>query len=343
MESLLPSYDDPIFSILLLIFLSFLISIITYGWNLYKSDQEKKRLIKFLEKFDVKNVSFDIDKLNYDPILKEPLIALAKSFAKRGNYSDSLKIYKYLIKHTKDSTLLKEIGDLYLNAGFLKRAQDIYLEILSKEPRRKDILYSLELIYERLYDFENAKDVIRVLSNLKEDTKELALAVRFLEIKTSLESIDKKSQKMLSLLKENNLNLYRYILEWLFKNNPHLAWKEFKVERFNEVIDILWNLSNSQISLDIILRNDILKRLYFIKGYIKEGSNRKSGNFYIDLLYSAKVANEDSADLEFSYFCPKCKLHFPIASLRCPNCHNIGMKVEVKIEQKREKSDQTLL
>ncbi len=69
----------------------------------------------------------------------KPLTLLAKAFENAGEYHKAISIYLYLIKNISHDSgkieLMERLGNTYLHAGFLERAQSIYTEILRKKPR----------------------------------------------------------------------------------------------------------------------------------------------------------------------------------------------------------------
>ena len=162
MDSFLPNYNDPIVSILLLLGIIFIVSVLSYAYSIWKQEQRTKELMGFLKNFDSRECSLDVESMPFEESMKKPLFLLALSYQKSGEYSKSINLYLYLLKHTQDISILSNLALAYLNAGFLQRALDIYLEIASKKHRDKEALYQLEFIYEKLNNFENALDALEV-------------------------------------------------------------------------------------------------------------------------------------------------------------------------------------
>jgi len=98
-EVLLPAYKDPLFSILLIIIISLIISIATYGWGIYKQQKEQGNLLKFLDKFDSAECALDTADMPFEPHMLKPLTLLTKAFENSGEYHKSISIYLYLIKN----------------------------------------------------------------------------------------------------------------------------------------------------------------------------------------------------------------------------------------------------
>ena len=140
MEQLLPAYNDPLFSILLIVVISLVIAVATYGWSVYKQQKEQGKLLKFLDKFDSAECALDTADMPFEEHMLKPLTLLAKAFENSGEYHKSISIYLYLIKHISEDfgklELMERLGNTYLHAGFLERAKSIYLEILRKRPRQ---------------------------------------------------------------------------------------------------------------------------------------------------------------------------------------------------------------
>ena len=350
MEHILPAYNDPLFSILLIIVLGLIIAVATYGWSVYRQQKEQGHLLKFLDKFDSSECALDTTDMPYEPHMLKPLSLLAKAFENAGEYHKAISIYLYLIKNISDDLgkieLLERLGNTYLHAGFLERARSIYTDILRKRPRNKKVLYELGVVYEMMHQYAKAKEVIEPLELLKEDTFALEKFLDFSQItankKTSLEH---KVSRLKNILKEEP-KLYREVVSALLKLDTQEAWKVIDPMRIKEILDILWFLPNSQLDLDIITSNKQLRTLYYAKGYLQEleEETAKSGIFALDMLATAKQNGFEEGDLHFSYLCKKCKQSFPIGFKRCPNCMAIhSVEVEENIGKASPKTDYSLL
>lgn len=333
MEQILPSYNDPLFSIILIILMVLIISIVTYGWSMYQEQKEQKGLLKFLENFDSLECSIDINSMPFEEHTLKPLTLLAKAFENSGEYHKAIKIYIYLIKHSTGSIkfeLMEALGNTYLYAGFLERAKKIYLEILRKKPRSILVLYSLGLVYEQMQEYIKAKETLIPLNELGEEVFKLEKLMLFLELQK-----EQNIKKLKELLKSEPL-LYRYIIIFLFEKEYKEAWSILDIDNIEEILDILWFLPSSKVDFNIVSSSKKLTQLYYAKGYL-ENSNENCDIFTIDMLAILKKANFNKADLEFSYLCKKCKSSFPISFRRCPKCRAIyTIGVEEKIIQKRE-------
>ena len=350
MEHILPAYNDPLFSILLIIILGLIIAVATYGWSLYKQQKEQGNLLKFLDKFDSSECALDTDNMPYEPHMFKPLTLLAKAFENAGEYHKAISIYLHLIKNSSDDLakmeLMERLGNTYVHAGFLERARSIYSDILRKKPRNTQVLYALGVVYEMMHKYDKAKEVIEPLELLKEDTYALK---KFLDLSQIQANTSVSTQEKITKLKailEKEPKLYREVVSALLKLDTHEAWKIIDPKQLKEVLDILWFLPNSQLDLDIITANKALTTLYFAKGYIQKPSVaiEPSGIFALDILATAKQNGFEEGDLHFSYLCKKCKQSFPVSFKRCPNCMAIhSVEVEEHIGKASPQTDYSLL
>jgi len=347
MEQILPAYNDPLFSILLIIVIALIISVVTYAWGLYKRQKEEGNLLKFLEKFDSSECALDTDEMPFEEHMFKPLTLLAKAFENSGEYHKAISIYLYIIKHISDDLvkmeLMERLGSTYLHAGFLERARSIYMEILRKRPRNIKVLYELGIVYEMMQQYDKAKEIIEPLNILREDTHTLNQFLKLSALTSNkLLTTEEKVIRLQSIL-EAEPKLYRQIVDTLLKLDTNTAWQIIEPKRIKEVIDILWFLPNSQLDLDIITSDKMLSTLYYAKGYLQKPV-RDSGVFALDMIAAARENGFEGGDLLFSYLCKKCKQSFPVSFKRCPNCMAINsVEVEEKIAKASPKTDYSLL
>lgn len=350
MEHILPAYDDPLFSIMLIIVLGLIIALATHAWSLYKQQKEQGNLLQFLDKFDSAECALDTQDMPYEEHMFKPLTLLAKAFENSGEYHKSISIYLYLIKNMSDdstkSELLGRLGNTYLHAGFLERARSIYTDILRKSPRNTKVLYELGVVYEMMHKYDKAKEVIQPLELLEEDTYALRKFLDLSQIQANKSTTtEHKILRLKNILKEEP-KLYRDVIAGLLKLDTKEAWQTIDPEHIKEILDILWFLPNSQLDLDIITANKQLSTLYYAKGYLQKPSVQieTSGIFALDMLATAKQSGFEEGDLHFSYLCKKCKQSFPVSFKRCPNCMAIhSVEVEESIGKTIQKTDYSLL
>ena len=344
MNSFIFDYYDPIYSILLLVLIAMIIALASQGWIVYKRDKLNRNLYSFLDKFDDTTCELEDREVPFDKGMLKPLLLLARAFEQSGDYAKSINIFLYLIRHSKDDELLIYLGKIYLKAGFLERAEDIFVQLLKRHPRRKDVLFQLELIYETMGDFEGAKDAINAIEAQDGDVKMLRDYLRYLEIKSDRNKNSTERVEFLKELLSKNENFYRPIIKELFLLDSKSAWESVDSKNVEAILDILWYLPHSKLQLDIILSDDILSSVYFARGDIDKAPARESGVFAIDILSKARESGYESGDISFLYLCQECKNTFPISFERCPSCMAINsIKVEETLEKRGEKRGDTLL
>jgi len=347
LEHILPAYNDPLFSIMLIVVISLIIALVTYGWGLHKQQKEEGNLLKFLEKFDSSECALVTAEMPFEPHMLKPLTLLAKAFENTGEYHKAIGIYLFLIKNISHDSgkieLMERLGSTYLHAGFLERSQSIYTEVLRKKPRNVKALYELGIVYEIMQKYDKAKEVLGPLNMLGEETRSLEKFLDFSKlIANKTLTIQNKIDSLKKILEEEP-DLYRHIVTALLRLDTKSAWEIIDPERIKELLDVLWFLPNSQLDLDIITSNEQLQTLYYAKGYLQEPATQ-SGIFSIDILATAKQNGFEEGDLIFSYMCKKCKQSFPVSFKRCPNCMAINsVKVEEKIAKSSPKTDYSLL
>jgi len=347
LDSILLSYRDPLFSILIIVILSLCIAILAHIWGIYRKRKDKSNLHKFLDKFNTKECSLDTSSMSYNSAMFKPLVLIADAFENSGEYDKSINIYIYLIKNTENNIdsieLMEKLGKTYLRAGFLERARAIYSKILHNQPRNIKVLYELGIVYEILNKYDKAREVIEPLKILGEDTKEFQNFLEFEEIASNKDILPDKKIELLNNLLIKEPALYRPILSLFFRLDIEKAWAIVDRKSLYRIIDILWFLPFSQLDLDIISEDERLLTIYYAKGYI-DNQSIQSGIFAIDMLASSRISGYDDGDLIFSYLCNKCKQDFPVSFIRCPNCLAINtIEVEEDIVKKRPQTDYSLL
>ena len=348
MENFLPAYNDPLFSILLIVAISLIIAVATYGWGLFKQQKEQESLLSFLDKFDSVECALDTNDMPFEAHLLKPLSLLAKAFENSGEYHKAISIYLYLIKSVNNDLgkleLMERLGNTYLHAGFLERSRSLYVEVLRKRPRNVTVLYELGVVYEMMHQYEKVREVIEPLELLGEDTYNLNRFLDLLLINSSKNiSIEEKLEKLIQLLKDEP-SLYRQIISVLLQLDTQVAWETIDMDRIDDILDIFWFLPNSQVDLDIITSNNTLHTLYYAKGYLQKPPKEKSGIFTLDMLATARKGGFEEGELTFSYLCKKCKQSFPVSFKRCPNCMAINsVKVEEHIAKSSPQTNYSLL
>ena len=349
MDKILPSSDDPLFSIFIIVVLVLVTAVASYMMGSYKEERKKRSLKNFLEKIDTRLFPLDMEKIPFEVSLISPLSSLAGTLAEKGEYQRSIAIYLYLIKHIvsfpKKEHLLESLGKTYLKAGFLRRSEMIFLEILHKHPRNSNALYSVEVVYELLGEYDKAKETLVPLKSLGIEFKRIESNLELLELlKNSDITNDEKFNRLVCYL-ENSDHSYRRIIQELFKLDTERTLAFIDDTKVELILDILWFLPSSNLNLDIISKSKTLKSIYTVKGLIELNELPiKSNLFSIDVMLLALKGGATDMDLSFSYLCYSCKQNFPISFVRCPQCYALdSIKVKESIVKKKLLTGYSLL
>ncbi|SFP92634.1 tetratricopeptide repeat protein [Hydrogenimonas thermophila] len=322
MDALLIDYRDPLFAILLIAGMVFIIAFASFWWGVYVKSRKSRRLQRFLKRFETHGVKKSLESMPYTPEMTKPLVLLAHAYEKSGEYNNAIEIGLYLLEHIEDEATIYEImelvGTTYMHAGFLERARTTFLQILKSNPRNKRVLNNLMVVYERLHDFKRAKEVIEPLEALGVDVDDLKI---YLQLKTILTDTglehEKKIEKVVSLYKKEK-KFDRIVFEYLLKSEPGRAWEMVREANIDQLIDIFWYLPASFMDYDKIKQSPKLRAIYGARGDIDPSP--PIGWFLIDMLNHLKKTGFNDATLQFAYLCKSCKQQFPLPFERCPRC-----------------------
>ncbi len=320
-------YRDPLFGIIVLLLLIFVISFLTYTFGAYKEKLARREYRKLLKRFELGKLKeedyvhlYKTYNLPFDSIL-----LLASTFLHKGDYTRAITVYLALLEHVKDRVkkeeLLELLGATYFKGGFLQRSREIFLKILKFSPRNQEALKHLLLINEKLKDYEKALDVINSLEEIGVDTIRDRIYIETLIILNDpIISFDKKTEKLYSFFKLNKI-VERILLEYLLQYNKKFFWDNIEKFDITKIIDLLWYLDFNDIDFDKVEDNKLLKELYNAKGFLDNLEESDDFSFEILILIKQNDTNID-ADLNFEFLCTSCKKTLPIYSTRCPHCHN---------------------
>ncbi len=328
MDNNILGYRDPLLGIIIFVSLIFIISFITYSYNIYKEKLSRKEYRKLSQRFQLGK----LEEEDYVHLYKtynlpfDSILLLASSFLHKGDYNKAISVYLTLLEHVNDKVkkeeLLELLGTTYFKSGFLQRSKDVFLKILKFSPRNKIALTYLLLVYEKLKDFENAKEVTTCLEELNNNmSKDKIYLEALIILNDSTLSYEKRTEFLYSLYKKNKL-IERLFATFLLQFNKDFFWNianEFDCSKF---IDILWYLRKEDINFDKVLENKFLTELYNAKGYIKNIEHSFDFDFDILILIN-KHEHHINATLNFEFVCSSCKHSFPIYDTRCPHCHEI--------------------
>ncbi|MCR4941634.1 MAG: hypothetical protein K5978_02420 [Campylobacter sp.] len=336
MDMFFTSYRDPMFGIVVLIFIVFMVAILSYVWGIFKTKDEKKNLEKFMKKFDSLNSLSDkhIKLLQNLEIDAQSLSLLGSTFAKNGDFEKAISVYIIALGKIKNKAqkefILSELGKVYFKAGFMQNSMEVFLKAVELSPRNALALRFLTMIDEKLKLYDDALETLVSLNELGVDTKANVAYIKALKIMND-KNIEptQKVQKMLELKADfplvARMCMQTFIRQGVnLKNLPH-----FPV--LSDVIDLV-NSSDTAINLS----DDDYKEFFFAKSMIDETTAIKS--FELNVLRATNLGGYKKATLGFSYICKHCKNAFPMHFYRCPMCHELA-SVSIKTHI-TEKSDE---
>lgn len=147
------------------------------GLNLLLNDQPDKAIDAFIE----------VVKL--DPETIELHQALGNLFRRRGEFDRAVRIHTHLLNRAdlparQRSQALDELGQDYLKAGLLDRAEDAFVQLLEDRNHRFDALRALLRIYQMEREWLKAVDSARLLEREAGESHYVAIAHYFCELAT---------------------------------------------------------------------------------------------------------------------------------------------------------------
>ena len=334
MDNIILEYRDPLFGIILLVALIFLISFVTYSFSIYK-----ERLAR--EDYRKLSLRFELGKLkeeDYVHLYKtynlpfDSILLLASSFLHKGDYNKAISVYLTLLEHVNDRVkkeeLLELLGTTYFKGGFLQRSKEIFLRILKFSSRNKNALTHLLLVYEKLKDFHKAKEITTCLEELNKDMSIDKIYLDSLIIlNDSILSYEKRTELLYEIFKENKI-IERIFASFLIQFNKPFFWDHVNEFDCSKYIDVMWYLDFDDINFDKVVENQFLLELYNAKGYLNTLEHSNDFDFDILILIN-KHEHKIKASLDFEFICSSCKHSHPIFDTRCPHCHNI-LTLDVK-------------
>lgn len=328
MDNLVLEYRDPLFGIISFFALVFVISFITYSFGMYKERLARREYRKLLKRFQLGKLKeedyvhlYKTYNLPFDSIL-----LLASTFLHKGDYNKAISVYIALLEHVKDRVkkeeLLELLGTTYFKGGFMQRSRDIFLKILKFSPRNKIALKYLLIIYEKLKEFEKAKEVLEALEELNTDIIRDTIYIDTLKVLNDpILTYEKKTSILYATFKINHI-IERLFVQFLLQYNKEFFWQHYKEFDTTKFLDLIWYLSFDDINFDAISNDELLTEIYNAKGYID--TIEHSDDFAFDVLILLnKHEHKVNADLDFEFICSSCKHNHPIYDSRCPHCHNI--------------------
>ena len=346
MDALLIDYRDPLFAVLLIAGMVFVVAFVSYWWGVYVKSRKSRRLQRFLKRFETHGVRRSLETMPFTPEMTQPLVLLARAYEKSGEYNNAIEIGLYLLEHVQDETtvyeLMELVGTTYMHAGFLERAHTTFLQILKSNPRNKKVLNDLMVVYERLQRWDRAAEVVESLEAMEVDVERLKhyVALKALINDPGIEPAE-KIERIVAFYTGHRL-FERIVLEYLLRNAPHRAWEMIEDEDVPHMADIFWFLPASFLDYDRIKELPHLKALYGARGDIEPAES--TGWFLIDMMNHLRKTGYKEATLQFAYLCQNCKQQFPVPFERCPKCLALDSAlVEIELTKASDETGYNLL
>lgn len=324
MENFFIDYRDPLFGIIILCAIVFIISFANYWWGVFKKKEEKQSIEKFVKKFEIVADENEYKKLLEDASIPlESLALLAHAYGKSGDYEKAINIYLVVLKRVKGRDekqyLLSALGKIYFKAGFLRRSSEVFLESLHLFPRNEESLKYLTVAYEQLQEFDKAEEVLNSLEELDVPVDIERNFLRFLAIsKDGTLPISIRIEKLKELSSKTPF-LKRRLFELCKEYGVAFDEAMCKDLPFEQMIDTLWYTND----LSFACENELVKQIRMAKAQIPYAPSQNP-NFALDTLAKLRFHGYDDATLSFEYLCTECKQIFPMHFYRCPHCQSIN-------------------
>ncbi|NLK67090.1 MAG: tetratricopeptide repeat protein [Campylobacteraceae bacterium] len=322
MENFFIDYRDPIFGLIVLMSIAFIIALFSYVWGVFSTKDKESKLEEFITKFNSKGGSKSRETLK--TLETETLVLLADIYTKSGDFDSAIETYTIANQSTKNKKekdlILTNLGVVYYEAGFYKKAENIFLEIIKFNPRNQEALKHLSVIYEKLKMYESELEVLEVL---KEQGVTTELSTAYIKAQMIADDaslpFNKKIKEILKTSGELEL-INRFILELFIRHKEPLSGiKNFP--SLKNAIDIVWHLKES-----VNLKDSEYKAVFFAKGL--SDAEAQSSFFEINALSAMRKGGFMDGDLSFKYLCSNCKTTFPYHFYRCPKCYTLD-KTEI--------------
>lgn len=197
------------------------------GLNYLVNEEQDKAIEIFLRMVEV------------DSETVETHFALASLFRRRGEVDRAIRLHQNLIARPNLSRAhrnqaLRELGDDYMRAGLLDRAESLFQELSKAPPHRRVALQHLASIYEQQKDWNQAIEICRKLAATTDADLNHIIAHYFCELaRERNHSGDRRAE--LTLLKRaqafDRTNVRVGIMMGdlaLRTNNPRVALRHFR-------------------------------------------------------------------------------------------------------------------
>jgi lipopolysaccharide assembly protein B len=348
LDNIILEYRDPLFGIIFLVALIFIISFITYSFSIYKEKVAREDYRKL-------SVRFELGKLKEDDYVHlyktynlpfDSILLLASTFLHKGDYNKAISVYLTLLEHVNDRVkkeeLLELLGTTYFKGGFLQRSKEIFLRILKFSPRNRNALTYLLLVYEKLKDYNKAKEITLCLEELDKDVNiDKVYLDSLIILNDSILSYERRTELLYEIFKDNKI-IERIFASFLIQFNKTFFWEHIKEFDCSKYLDVMWYLNSNDINFEKVVQNEFLVELYNAKGYLNTLEHSNDFDFDILILLN-KHEHKINASLDFEFICSSCKHSHPIFDTRCPHCHNIlTLNVKHRLTKSFYTSNQSL-
>lgn len=333
LQGLFLEYKDPLFGIIIFVSIIFVVTLLTYLWNLYTLRFKHNHIEAYVKSFQGSTRPQTVDVLlSFKELPAEALQLLAHNYYLSSEYDTCIEICIDILKrpkHNIEKEILLLLSQAYYKAGFYKRSETALVELLRFNTREPKALNYLTVIYERLHRFSDAIDTLEALREMGEEVSLSLDYIRSLQlIKMALPT---QCEELLALVTHNK-GLTRPVFMYLFRNHSKFAWQNFDFNDYEEILDILWNLPQANLDFDIITQHKNLQALWYAKGQYETGAN--SDLFEINVLNTLLSQGHTNATLAFSYQCSNCMESTPLMSHRCPSCLELlSLQTQISVVQ----------
>ena len=342
LDSFFIEYRDPMFGIILLLSLVFIIAFVNYWWGVFKSKEEKQSIEQFIKRFEIAGDENETRKLLDEfAVPTESLGLLAHSYTKSGDFEKAIGIYLLALKRVKSRNekqyILSELGKTYFKAGFLRRSSEVFLESLHLFPRNETSLKYLTVSYEKLKEYDRALEVLDALEEMEVDVKSQKAYVKARQILSDASVSNKVQLEVLEALREKFPLAERMIVEFWQKWDIEIDNNKMATFDPKNILDLLWYMPRDVLDFSV-LKAPLFQAVARAKGVNVPQSD--AGVFELDILGTLQESGYKGATLSFEYTCSGCKQTFPVHFYRCPSCHALGsVGIEPIITKERFETD----
>ena len=178
------------------------------GLNHLLNDQPDKAIDAFIEVVKLDPETIDLHQ------------ALGNLFRRRGEFDRAVRIHTHLLNRAdlparQRSQALDELGQDYLKAGLLDRAEDAFVQLLEDRHHRFDALRALVRIYQTEREWLKAVDCARKLESEAGESHHVAIAHYYCELASDAlgrNALDEAQQAIEQALATNRKSVRALIL-----------------------------------------------------------------------------------------------------------------------------------